>query len=211
MIRVKNLVAVLLLAVVIWFFGFRDEAVVLGPGVTAPEVPVQVQIETPESFPFNDYTITPLAKFRIKAKVLSQKGYRFGREADLSPLDLALGWGTMSDESVLDNIEISQSGRWYRWRTEVLPISHKDIETQSGNMHLIPADSFVEYMMDKTRTGDLVEFFGSLVQVDADDGWHWISSLSRTDTGARSCEVVWVESFRVIDYSEALSSRNSGF
>lgn len=206
----KNLAAVLLFAVVIWFFVFRNETVVLGPGVTAPDVPVQVKIETPESFPFNDYTITPLAKFRIKAKVLSQEGYRFGREADLSPLDLALGWGTMSDESILHDIEISQSGRWYRWRTETLPIPHKDIETQSGNMHLIPADSYVEYMMDKTRTGDLVEFSGSLVRVDADDGWHWISSLSRTDTGARSCEVVWVESFRVLDYSEAILSKNSG-
>jgi hypothetical protein len=199
----NKLAAIVLFAVAAWFLGFRDDAVVLGPGVTVPEAPVQVKIETPQSFPLDDYTITPLEKFSIKAKVLSREEYRFGREADLSPLDLALGWGTMSDESILDDIEISQSGRWYRWRTEAFPISRKDIQTQSGNMHLIPADKFVENMMDDARKGDLVEFSGSLVRVDADDGWHWVSSLSRTDTGAHACEVIWVESFRVIDYPAA--------
>ncbi|MET0102442.1 MAG: hypothetical protein ABW078_11980 [Sedimenticola sp.] len=192
--------AFLLLIVAAWYFGFQEEVVTLGPGVTAPDAPQQKPIDAPVSFPFNDYTITPLAKFSIRAKVLSREEYSIGREAELSPLDLALGWGRMSDEDVLKDIEITQSGRWYRWRTRNFPISRQDIEEQSANMHLIPANEHVEDMMDEAHRGELVEFSGSLVRVEADDGWRWISSLSRTDTGARSCEVVWVESFSVVEY-----------
>ena len=39
------------------------------------------------------------------------------RESDLAPVDLALGWGRMSDEAILKDIQISQSGRFYFWHT----------------------------------------------------------------------------------------------
>ncbi|MES9886288.1 MAG: hypothetical protein ABW140_05710 [Candidatus Sedimenticola sp. 6PFRAG1] len=196
----KRLSVLLLFVIIIWFLVFRDDSVTLGPGVTAPDVPLQEKIDSPVSFPFKDYTITPLAKFSIRAKVLSREEYSFGREAELSPLDLALGWGTMSDEDVLDSIEIWQTGRWYRWQAKTFPIPRKDIETQSANMHMVPADSYIEDLMDDARKGDLVEFSGSLVKIEADDGWRWISSQTRNDTGARACEVVWVDDFRVIEY-----------
>ena len=40
---------------------------------------------------------------------------------------------------------------------------------------------------------------GQLVRADGQDGWHWISSLTRTDTGDGSCEVVWVETVGIAD------------
>jgi hypothetical protein len=42
------------------------------------------------------------------------------------------------------------------------------------------------------RPGQRVRIDGWLVQVDANDGWHWRSSLSREDTGGGACEVVYV-------------------
>ena len=35
-------------------------------------------------------------------------------------------------------------------------------------------------------------FSGSLVRIKAKDGWYWNTSLTRNDTGAHACEVIWV-------------------
>jgi hypothetical protein len=145
-----------------------------------------------------EYLVTPLASFDIKAKLLSKESYSLGREADLSPVDFTLGWQKMSDESVLEHIDISQSGRWYRWRTKAFPIPRREIETQSANMHLIPANDRVEDMLDRVKQGQIIHITGSLVRVDSNDGWHWQSSLTRNDTGNNACELVYVDSVELI-------------
>ncbi|PHS71425.1 MAG: hypothetical protein COB23_00145 [Methylophaga sp.] len=188
-----------LIFVAAWQWFGPEEIVVLGPGVKVTEIPIQKVDSRAESFRFKDYQITPLASFKIKAKVLSKTNYSLGREADLSPTDLALGWQNMSDESVLENIEISQSGRWYRWNVQEFPIPRKAIETQSANMHMIPANDMVEEMIDRVKQGQIIELSGYLIRVDADDGWRWQSSLTREDTGAHACELVYVDSIQVIN------------
>jgi hypothetical protein len=180
-----------------WFVFLRESEVNLPPGVMVEKAPQQEILHKQKSFEYNDYHITPLANFQIKAKILSKMSYRFGREADLSPIDLALGWGSMSDERVLERIDISQSNRYFYWRTDDFPIPRKKIETQASNMHLIPADETIEKAIKQARKGEIVSFSGYLVRVDAEDGWHWVSSLSRSDTGGGACELIWVESFRV--------------
>lgn len=188
----KRLLALLggMLVAYLWL---TDAPVELGPGILAPDAPVQTRIDDPAPFPVGDYRITPLAEFSITAKVLGKETYRFDREADLAPVDLALGWGRMSDETVLKAIDIRQSGRWYHWRTERFPIPRREIENHSANMHLIPGDDRVADALRTVRPGEIVSLSGKLVRVDADDGWHWVSSLTRSDTGARACELVYVE------------------
>ena len=39
----------------------------------------------------------------------------------------------------------------------------------------------------------LLTFSGYLIEARAPDGWRWRSSLTREDTGAGACELVWVE------------------
>jgi hypothetical protein len=60
-------------------------------------------------------------------------------------------------------------------------------------MHLIPANGAVENGLGKIRQGQIVRLRGYLVRVDASDGWHWASSLTRDDVGAGACELIWVE------------------
>ncbi len=194
----KKLLFLILVAVVAWQLFTRPGDVTLGPGVMAKDDPIQINIDAPASFEFGKYKVTPLAKFKIKAKVLSREDYSFDKEADISPVDLALGWGRMSDEAVLDQIDISQSGRWYRWHTNSLPIPKREIETHSANMHMIPADDAVESEIKQTRKGDVIELKGYLVEVIAEDGRRWKSSLTREDTGGHACEVIWVEEFGVV-------------
>ena len=193
----KKIIYISIVVFVFWFIFLNEDQVSLGPGVFAPDAPIQEKITDPESFELKGYTITPLANFHIKAKVLSRKNYNFGKESDLSPVDLALGWGKMSDESVLATIDISQSNRWYKWWTESFQIPRSEIETNSANMHIIPANDLVDSELDRVRTGDIVEFKGKLVRVDDKDGWHWASSLTRNDTGSHACELIWVEEFGI--------------
>ena len=47
------------------------------------------------------------------------------------------------------------------------------------------------------RPGDIFKFDGYLVEADGQNGYKWVSSLTRSDSGAGACEVVWVEHFGV--------------
>lgn len=88
----KNLLLLLFVIAVCWKLLGGDRPVVLGPGVEISDEPTQTTIVKAESFDFKSYQITPLASLVIKAKVLSKNGHLKGRESDLSPIDLALGW-----------------------------------------------------------------------------------------------------------------------
>ena len=172
---------------------FSHRPVIHGNGIIASQQPVQNSTNS-SNFKLNGYTITPLESFEIEARVLSTEHYSFDREADLAPVDLALGWGKMSDEAILKDIKISQSNRFYFWHVNEFPIPRREIETNSANMHMIPADSIIEKVLEGIKTGQRVKLSGYLVQVDSSDGWHWKSSLSREDTGNGSCELVYVKS-----------------
>ncbi|MFK8068683.1 MAG: hypothetical protein AB8D52_10595 [Gammaproteobacteria bacterium] len=183
----------------IWKINSHTSKVILGPGVMASEKPYQKEISPRVDHILGDSTIQELAEFRIKAKVLSKEEYRLGKEADFSPVDLALGWENMSDESVLEKITISQSGRFYRWHVDSFPIPRREIETQSANMHLIPVNDSVANKIMKVRQGDIIKMSGSLVNViSADGNWRWKSSQTRDDTGNGACELVWVKNFQII-------------
>jgi hypothetical protein len=186
----------LLLFVALISFGayqhFSNRPVTHGNGVVADFQPTQ-KTANQSNFNIKGYTITPLESFEIQARVLSTEHYSFGREADLSPVDLALGWGKMSDEAILKNIKISQSNRFYYWHVDEFPMPRREIETQSANMHMIPADSAIESTLKSIRPGQIVKISGYLVQANASDGWHWKSSLTREDTGSGACEVVYVK------------------
>lgn len=185
-----NLIFIALIAIAVWQCR-AAETVTLGSGVKVDTAPIQTRINNADAFEFNDYLITPLADFTLQAKVLSKENYWLDRESDLAPTDLALGWQKMSDESVLENIAIRQSGRWYRWRVEQFPIPRREIETQSANMHIVPADENVAAMLDRVKTGQIINIEGQLIKVTSDDGWHWQSSLSREDTGKGACELIY--------------------
>jgi len=81
----------------------------------------------------------------------------------------------------------------HSWKTDAFPIPRKEIETSSANMHIIPANEQVEDELDDILVGEIILLKGYLVKVTTDDGFRWVSSLSRNDTGNGACEVVWVE------------------
>lgn len=168
------------------------------PGILAPDPPKQRAMHDPvPTFEKQGYHIKPLATFEVEARVLLKENYWLGREADLSPVDLALGWGRMSDSMVLKHFDFKQSGRFYYWQAGAFPIPRSEVETHTANMHMIPATNTVEKRLNDVRPGHVIKLRGFLAEVRADDGWHWRSSLTRNDTGDGACEVVWVENLEV--------------
>jgi hypothetical protein len=141
-----------------------------------------------------DYELTPRADFMIEARVLSRMDYTFDAGAALAPVDFALGWGRMSDTSVIEQLDIGQSARFYHYRwSDQPPIPAPEIVRSSANMHLIPADDAVARALDRVRVGNVVRLQGRLVDARRADGWHWNTSLTREDSGGGACELVLVD------------------
>ena len=168
------------------------------PGVLAAEPPVQVDLDHGARLQRGNVTLTTRAHFDITARVLSRKDYNWGDDARLIPEDLALGWGRMSDSDVLAKIAISQSDRFYYWHVSEFPIPRREIETSSANMHMIPADAGVKHQLEQVRIGQIIHIEGFLVDASRSGGWHWNTSMTRNDTGAGACELIYVESLDTV-------------
>jgi hypothetical protein len=162
-------------------------------GILARRFPQQTRITELKVWRINDFIIKALAKYELKAKVLSKKRYRFDEGALIAPYDLVLGWGRMSDQAVIDRIDISQRSRWYFWKAKHPPIPKAEIAMCSANMHIIPANKIVKSELEDVLVGEIIYLKGFLIEVTGKNGWHWKSSLSRTDTGNGACELVYVE------------------
>ena len=187
----KKLVVLLLLVVGGWFWW--HEPVATWRGMPAAQDPVQTSIGLPSAFRHDDYTVTPLATYEVKAVVLARERYRNDPAAPLAPVDLALGWGPMSVASVINDLKVSQSGRWfeYAWSSEP-PLDPDLIATHSANTHCLPATPEIRRQLLAIKRHDIVTLKGYLVEISSPDGYRWRSSLSRTDTGGGSCEVMWI-------------------
>ena len=199
LLRMKRaLYLILLIAAVMAWRDWRHREIVHPPGVLVPEYPRQAAAAAAPALEIEGYRLTPRAGFDIRARVLSREDYRWGAEADLSPVDLALGWGAMSDQAVLDRIDVSQAGRWYYTRYQLpAPLPDREIIRHSGNMHMVPADAYVRSQLKKIRRGDIVRARGKLVDIDHPSGFRWRTSLSRDDTGGGSCEIFYVEQIQI--------------
>jgi hypothetical protein len=155
------------------------------------EVAAADAAEVPETI--GGARLTPRARYRIAARVLSTERYYLGWRSELSPIDLALGWAAMSDPAVDRFIDWHQGGRWYFWHWSAeSPYRNDVIHVQSANVHIIPGSPNLRRALLALDADDIVQLSGYLTDVTGPDGERWGSSLSRTDTGDHSCELLYV-------------------
>jgi hypothetical protein len=189
--------ALALAAILYW----KGRPISVPDGILIPENPEQIEISAEDRKPIKIETgvAEPLAKYKIRARVLSTNRYWFDPGAAVSPIDLALGWGPMSDSKVLNELSIGQSLRYYHvsWRNS--PIPENEIMNHSANVHIIPANKIIKDVILNLREGNLIELQGTLVMVSSKDGGEWTSSLSREDTGAGACELMHVTAVRILN------------
>lgn len=166
------------------------------PGVLVPEAPRQSPPARTATWDRDGYTFTPLAEFDIRARVIARNRFYLGSSARLSPVDLVLGWGAMSDQSVLDRLEIRQMDRMYWARARSPDVWRDDLLHEAANMHMIPANAAIARRLKRVRPGEVISLRGTLVTVTRADGWRWTSSLTRTDAGDGACELIYVSEVR---------------
>ncbi|MEP6686119.1 MAG: hypothetical protein ABJB22_05020 [Verrucomicrobiota bacterium] len=196
--------AVIASITLVWL-GYRElhRPITYQPGVLIQSEPLQTEAAPADgAFDFGKFHLKTLAHFSLDARVLHRRIYRYDHNAALAQVDLAVGWGPMSDQAVLDKLEISQSARffWYEWRQ--LPIPQDQIISHATNLHLIPSTPQIASECKSLRTGALIHLSGRLVEATGPEIGTWRSSLSRTDTGNGACELVWVEELRPIEGEE---------
>ena len=164
------------------------------PGEIAADDPLQSDLEAPQTVTRGDFQVVAQAQFSAEVRVLGRERYRLGALADVAPLDIAVGWGPMSDSAVLADIDIWQSGRFYFWHyDDEPPIPTQEIESHSANWHLVPANDVVWRKLNRLRVGDVVKLDGMLVNLDNPELGTMATSLRRDDTGAGACEIIYVE------------------
>lgn len=192
----KKLIFLIAIAAAVWAWIYFLAPKTYPPGILIPRTPDQEMIsDLIRPATRGKFTLKFLASYSIDARVLHLKRYWSGDIAQFAPYDLAVGWGVMSDQSVLDRLKISQGNRFYFWEyKDNPPIPLSDIVSHSANMHLIPAGFFLRNRIAWLRRGELIRMKGYLVEVSAPGMTPWKSSLSRTDSGNGACEIMWVQS-----------------
>lgn len=171
------------------------------PGVLIRSDPSQLITEPVQLNDVAGYEVTQLATYHIHARVLHVKWYA-DKHSDLAPLDLAVGWGPMSDSAVLSELTLSQSNRFYFYEYGPGSISEAEIRNHSSNIHVIPANRKIAGLMGSLRVGSLVDLRGSLVKARK-DAFQWTSSLSRNDANRGACELFLVTAARLINGDES--------
>lgn len=189
----------LVIGVLFYFLFIRDNEKKWPPGILAESAPVQIDLKSSKVLDLLDYTIVTKAEFKATARVLSEKRYRFDDGSDLIPIDLALGWLEMSDQGVLDKLKISQSRRFYFWKTRGsdYPVARDKIEHNSANMHMIPSTDTIKKTLKVIEKGDIISFEGYLVDVSHKNGFSRHTSMTRNDTGPGACEIVYLTSLNI--------------
>ena len=190
----KTISALLAIALACFAYFYLHRPINYPAGVLVESEPQQVALGDSEvPIEHGEFHLKPLAHFSIDARILHRKTYGYDRGAKLVPVDLAVGWGPMSDQAVLDQLKISQSMRFYWYEYQSPPIPKEQIISHSTNLHVIPATSAIASFCKSVRQGELVHLEGELVEATGPEIGTWRSSLTRTDTGNGACELMLVE------------------
>jgi len=141
------------------------------------------------------YRIVPVADFKIRARVLGKQLYPREEDADLLPMDLFLGWGRMSDTSVIEQFRLSQSLRHaFVYFDGEPPIPFQEVTRLVSNSHIAADGLNVRRDLDDIKVGEIVTLEGWLINATRTDGYRIASSTVRTDWQGGACEVIWVNS-----------------
>jgi len=167
--------------------------------------PLQLSLLDPQNVLINSKglaaIVTPFAKYKISAVILSKKKYPQKWASIISPLDFALGWGDVSKPENVKNIDVRQTMRWYRYRFDAeVTISQNYISTHSSNHHIIPANDNIRKAVLFAKKHDKIVLEGYLVNISGkykNGNISWRSSHTRTDTGDGSCEILYVTSVKL--------------
>lgn len=82
-------------------------------GILVRDAPMQRNLDPSRSFDVHGLVFNERARYDLTVRLLRKERYRIDGAASIAPYDLAVGWGPMSDSRVLDQLDITQMGRFF--------------------------------------------------------------------------------------------------
>ncbi len=163
--------------------------------VYTPEQPIKRETRHCE------FTIKPVATYKVSAMVVCKKYYSGQWQAEISPVDLVLVWGKLAEPDYDKYIKYWQTYRWYFFEYKSgSPFDNSFVYAHSANNHIIPATENISLALRTIKKKEEVMMEGYLVKLTGKykggDVW-WNSSLSRTDCGDGACELFYVKKVKI--------------
>ena len=147
------------------------------------------------------FTLTPVAEYQLAGVVVSKEPYSFDWNAEISPVDLAIAWGKLTEPENAKYVSFSQRNRWYFYKYKPeSPLDNSYILSHSSNNHIIPATENISLALKTISRKEKVMLEGFLVNLKGTykgGTVYWNTSLTRKDSGDGSCELFYVTKARV--------------
>ena len=201
----RQVILIGLLVLGVWFYEAM-RPVPQPPGILVSDPPrISELTQAPRTFVHNEHVFTTLAGFDARGRILSIERYGRDRESKAALLDVALGWGRMSDSVTLKNVDIAQTERRVLSKSYDPALPDAEIEASILNLHLATADPAVEKTLRQLRAGNVVRLEGYLVEAGASDGWRW-KGQTQNRVLALPATLLWVERVEVEQTQPAAKS-----
>lgn len=184
-----------ILLVIITFLGYyfwSTYPISHGPGEMAPEKPIITRINWEKSVLYKEVEIIPIRKISAQVRIIKKEAYYFDSRSKLSPLDLLIGWGELSDERNLDNIRFHLSKRYFNYTTIKPTIQLDKILEQISLWHIVPSSELVEEEIKKLREGNIVQLEGYIVDIESKVGIEWKSEIKKLNNSQLPNTIVFV-------------------
>lgn len=164
------------------------------------EEPVQIPIERE---PFSvvvegrSYTVRPRFEYSISGMVVScgfSRQLAEYRNDLLNVMDAGIIWGSNLDPDVYRNLKFRTNGVWLEAETPERAVWERFDHERISNNHLLTTNAVLRRRLQGLRRGDMVALHGALVDYGSRR-----TSRTRSDTGARACEIIWVDRLELLE------------
>lgn len=220
----KYLFIILPVVLAITFFSRNDYRSVADIDSEILRDPIQTQLKSANPITFQkdnfSYTITPLYDYDIAGLLVHHLNYNtwysLSRVDSVFPTDLCLIWGDniKNGSYKSKSVRFTQDFRFclYYYSGNDTPINN----SEASNNHLVIQSDNLRKIAENLNTGDQVRIKGKLVNVEArpignigdyePNDLIWPTSVTRDDSGAGACEVIYVESIQILKKGNPISN-----
>ena len=131
-------------------------------------------------------------KFSGQVRVLSKKRYFLDEFKSISPYDIVIGWGEMSDERNIEFIKFRLDSREANLDYIRPPLPEKSIYEQAELIHIIPSSEEISTTISQLKQGSIIKIEGLYVDAESENSLNWSTYVSHTVPTRFENIVFWV-------------------
>ena len=163
-----------------------------GPGELAPDKPKFEYLRDTPVIEYQSYSLQPKMKFSGQVRVLSKKRYFLDEFKSISPYDIVIGWGEMSDERNIEFIKFRLDSREANLDYIRPPLPEKSIYEQAELIHIIPSSEEISTTISQLKQGSIIKIEGLYVDAESENSLNWSTYVSHTVPTRFENIVFWV-------------------